>query len=99
MQTWEYLEHSIPKNMTVYRVMILQRVLSILDMVKELQKLLIYHRISSVIKLFNATDEDYQSLVDKDYHKLFLVYKDQIVIFQAWYQDFPARTPHSSRLK
>ena len=73
--------------MAVTRLEILQHVLTILEIGKEGQNLLIDHGISSVRKLPNATDEVYQSLVDKEHSKLFTADKDQIFIFRSWYQD------------
>ena len=61
--------------MTVTILEILQNVLKILYIGKDVHKLVLYHGISSVIKLLDATYEAYQSLVDKEHCKLFIVYQ------------------------
>ena len=63
--------------MVVTRLDMLHRVITILYHGKEGQKLLIDYRISFVIKLLNATDYVYQSLVDKEHSKLFAVDKEK----------------------
>ena len=57
------MKHSVPRKMAVTRLGILQNVQTILDIGKEGQNILIDHGISSVRKLRNTTDEDYQYLV------------------------------------
>ena len=73
--------------MGVTRLDILHRVLTILDIGKELQKLLLDQGIISVRNLPNAADEACQYLLDKEYSKKIGVEKDQIFILRYWYQD------------
>ena len=67
--------------MVVHRLDILQRVITIVDIDQEVQKILIDNGISSAGNLLNATYKAYQYLVDKKNSKLFAVYKDKSFIF------------------
>ena len=81
------MRHPRPKNMAITRLNILQHVLTILDIRKEGQKILLDHGISTVRNLLNAIYKAYQCLLENGHSKLFAVYKDQIPILRAWYQD------------
>ena len=76
-----------------------QYVPTILDISKEVHKLLINLGIHLLRKIINDTDESHQSKDDKEHSKLFAVDRDQIVIFQAQYQYTSHNNTARRRLK
>ena len=75
------MRHPRTKNMALNRIYNLQHVLTILEIGKEGQNLLLYNRISLVRKIINDKYEAYKCLVEKEHFKFSAVEKDQIVIF------------------
>ena len=68
--------------MVVTRLEILQYVLTILDIEKEGQKLLIDQGIDYVRNIIHTNHETHQSLVNKEQYMLFIVYIYQLFIFK-----------------
>ena len=59
------MRHPINEKMSVTRLDILQYVLTIPEIGKEEQNILMNHGVNLVIKILNSVDEAYQYLVDK----------------------------------
>ena len=79
--------------MFITKLNIIQHVLTILDIDKRLQQLLIYQVIDSEVNMINDNYNINQLLVYNSHSKLFMVDKDQISIFQKWRRNNFIRMP------
>ena len=73
----------------------LQNVLTIIDIETNINKLLIFQGIDSVIKMINTKYNIYRSLLEKSNSKFFMVEIDQIFIFQQWHHTDFIRIPNT----
>ena len=72
--------------MSSYQTNIFKHVLTILEVDKEVQHILISKGLGSVRKVIHNKYETYQSLVDKVWSKISVTYMDQSVPFWKNYQ-------------
>ena len=73
----------------------LQNVLTIIDIETNINKLLIFQGIDSVIKMIHTKYNIYRSLLEKSNSKFFMVEIDQIFIFQQWHHTDFIRIPNT----